>query len=74
MANTTKLIEIYERTLQNCLFYEKEDKKEDLLNEIGALRGISYCLEAVGICTHNEQFLRLIDLQQKLKTNLKEEE
>lgn len=60
------LLAIYERTINNCLFYEKENKKEHLLNEIGVLRGVAYCLESVGICPHTKEFFHMIDLQNEL--------
>ena len=64
----SELQEIFERTKRNCLFYEKERKHASLMNEIGCLRGIVYCLEAVGVCPHHdEEFLRLIGVQQKIK-------
>lgn len=40
--------DIYNRTMNNCKFYEKENQALKLLNEIGVLRGISYCLENEG--------------------------
>lgn len=39
-------LELYERTYNNCVFYRESGKKKELLNEIGALRGIAYCIEA----------------------------
>jgi hypothetical protein len=64
----SELIDIFERTKRNCSYYEKEKKHMSLMNEIGCLRGIAYCLEAVGVCPHHdEEFLRLIDIQQKIK-------
>lgn len=46
-----KLLSLYDRTLKNCEFYERENDKIHLLAEIGCLRGISYCLEENGINT-----------------------
>lgn len=40
------MIAIFERTLNNCEFYKDEGKEAHLLNEIGVLRGIAYCIEA----------------------------
>ena len=37
-----KLIELFDRTINNCKFYEEEGKKASLNNEIGVLRGIAY--------------------------------
>ena len=65
---TYKLLEIYERTKRNCQFYEREGKKMSLLNEIGCLRGIVYCLEEVGINKLGDaELLRLISIQQEFK-------
>lgn len=72
-----ELYKIFERTLDNCLYYEKEEMIEHLLNEIGCLRGIAYALETVGIYpyrsnfTYADEFLRLIAIQ---SDNLQEEE
>ena len=61
--------ELYIRTLNNCLFYEREQKWLRLLNEIGVLRGIVYCLEGCGEnFPADETFLHFIELQQTLKT------
>ena len=45
----SKLMDLFNRTLSNCDFYEKENRTTSLLNEIGVLRGIAYCLEALNI-------------------------
>ena len=55
-----KLLEIYNRTLNNCVFYEKQGDKLHLLSEIGCLRGIAYCLEELGTCIHDDLFLHFI--------------
>lgn len=65
MENT--LNELFERTLKNCSFYEKEGKTINLVNEIGVLRGIGYCMELEGECSHTEEFMHFIEIQQKLK-------
>lgn len=65
MENT--LNELFERTLKNCSFYEKEGKTINLVNEIGVLRGIGYCMELEGECLHTEEFMHFIEIQQKLK-------
>ena len=44
-----KLMALYEKTLNNCKFYESAGESKHLHNEIGCLRGIAYCLEAVGV-------------------------
>ena len=63
------LIALYDRTLKNCLFYEKEGNTAALLNEIGCLRGIAYCMEYAMIYKHytDSQFIRLIEIQQEMK-------
>lgn len=61
------LLSIYERTLKNCKLYEKENKHVSLVNEIGVLRGIAYCMEIVDRCPINEEFLYYINLQEKYK-------
>ena len=45
----SKLMDLFKRTLSNCEFYENENRTTSLLNEIGVLRGIAYCLEALNI-------------------------
>lgn len=45
----SKLMDLFNRTLSNCEFYENENRTTSLLNEIGVLRGIAYCLEALNI-------------------------
>jgi hypothetical protein len=62
----TMVIELLERTLTNCRFYEKEKDTKHLLNEIGVLRGIAYVLELTGQCPHTEEFLHFIEIQNKL--------
>lgn len=41
------LLELFDRTFKNCEFYEQEHDNDALLNEIGVLRGIMYCIESV---------------------------
>ncbi len=59
--------DIFERTLRNCEFYEKEKKPNALCNEIGVLRGIMYCMEIVGICPHTDKAMHYIEMQEKFK-------
>lgn len=40
------IVDIYNRTYENCKFYFEQGKEKHLLNEIGALRGIVYCIGA----------------------------
>ena len=68
-----KLLDLYKRTLNNCQFYENEKKPLKLLNEIGVLRGIAYCMtDAAGmkleLMTQTyEVFLHFIEIQEELK-------
>lgn len=58
----------FERTMNNCIFYETEGKTIALVNEIGVLRGLCYAMQILGIGSFNsEEFLHFIDVQQKLK-------
>ena len=61
-----QVIEIYNRTMKNCKFYEREGKKPELLNEIGTLRGVAYCVEALGECPHNDELFHFIEIQNEL--------
>lgn len=75
MKNETNRIqkemdEIYKRTMKNCLFYQEKGFKDALLNEIGVLRGVVYCMETVGLMPDHENFsdfLHFIDIQQERK-------
>lgn len=67
MENT--VIGLFERTMNNCRYYEKENLNMHLLNEIGVLRGIAYVLELTGTCPHSEEFLYYIQKQQELKAD-----
>ena len=64
---------IYERTYRNCAFYRNEGNETALLNEIGVLRGIVYCLEAivgednVYRLINSSAFCDMIDEQQRIK-------
>lgn len=67
------MIRLYERTYKNCLFYQSEGRKVELLNEIGVLRGIVYCIESV-IGSDNvyrlinfSEFTKMMEEQQKMK-------
>lgn len=62
-----EIIQLFERTLNNCSYYEKNNKTISLANEIGVLRGIAYIMEVVNLCPHTDLFLHYIDVQQKLK-------
>ena len=45
MTAEESLCRLYDRTMRNCIFYKAEGKEKCLLNEIGVLRGIAYCME-----------------------------
>ena len=64
-AEVSPLLELFDRTMRNCLFYEREGKPNCLLNEIGVLRGICYALNEVGYYYHetHKDFRRLIGIQ-----------
>ena len=70
--NNENIISVYNRTYNNCKFYLEKGDKERLLNEIGALRGIIYCIGAtigednINSVINTQQFLELIDKQNKL--------
>lgn len=76
MAHKDQLLRVYSRTYNNCIFYEKENRKADLLNEIGVLRGIAYCIEEIvgeDNLFHEINFYTFkhyIDIQQNLKDGL----
>jgi len=62
-----KLTRIFEEFKSNCRQYEKEGKQQSLLNEIGAMRGVAFCMEELGITpAYDDEFFRLIALQQML--------
>jgi len=47
ITHKEKLLRLYCRTYKNCLFYKEQGDEKALLNEVGVLRGIVYCLEAI---------------------------
>lgn len=71
------IIDVYNRTMNNCKTHIQYDNTASLLNEIGVLRGVAYCMEIVGIPYPNfTEFQEMIDIQQKLKhyyANIKKE-
>ena len=62
----TTVIGLWERTLNNCKYYERKNDMKHLLNEIGVLRGIAYVLELTGECPHTEEFFHFIEIQNEL--------
>ena len=44
-----RLMDLYNRTLRNCNFYESKSDIVNLIAEIGCLRGIAYCLQECGV-------------------------
>ena len=68
MIDKAEVWGLYARTMNNCKFYEKENKPLKLLNEIGVLRGIAYCLETCGEFTPcDKDFQHFIEIQEELK-------
>ena len=65
-AEKEKILNLFDRTIANCEFYEKEKQDMKLLNEIGCLRGIAYCLESVNICPYSDKFIYYINIQNHL--------
>ena len=63
------MLELFERTLKNCRFYKEEGDTARLLNEIGVLRGIAYCMEEVDLCPHSDEFSMWIGMQQQIIEN-----
>lgn len=62
------ICEIYERTLNNCIFYEQENKPIHLNNEIGVLRGIYYSSETIGIhFLREDEFRHFIKVQENFR-------
>ena len=51
--------EIFNRTIENCLFYERENQVTKLKNEVQCLRGIAYCMETLGKNPWTGEALRL---------------
>lgn len=45
--NSENIIAMYNRTYSNCKFYLEQGSNKHLLNEIGTLRGIAYCIESI---------------------------
>ena len=75
-SNREKLIRLYSRTYNNCIFYKNEGKMASLMNEIGVLRGIAYCIEAIVdegtlFCYIDmNSFHEMIQIQQRLREEL----
>ena len=73
MNEINKMLNLYNRTLKNCEYYNYKDtykSKSDisLTNEIGVLRGIAYCLELHGFdIAELPDFKLWMDIQQIMK-------
>lgn len=64
------LFEIFERTYNNCLFYEKENNTIGLVNEIGCLRGVAYAMECLNCSfSMDDNFIRWMSYVADLKSN-----
>lgn len=67
------LMNLYSRTISNCRYYKSKGMKNSLLNEIGVLRGILYCIEGIleedisSPTFFNDQLVELIKFQQNMK-------
>lgn len=62
------IIDVYNRTMNNCKTYIQHGNTSSLLNEIGVLRGVAYCMEINGISYPDfTEFKKMIDIQQDLK-------
>ena len=83
MTHKEQLLRLYNRTYRNCEFYKTAEPsgmfpnpKACLLNEIGTLRGIAYCIEAIVgednlFCEIDfDLFKGLMDLQNVLRNSL----
>ena len=64
------VMDIYNRTIRNCKYYESIHDDISLINEIGVLRGIYYCLQTVGVAPEDEVVSRFFETQEKLKKQL----
>ena len=65
--------DIYIRTMNNCKFYKEKGDSASLLNEIGVLRGIAYCMEITGVPYPDfDEFKSMIETQNALKELFKE--
>lgn len=70
MPTYNTMLEAYNNTMKNCRYYEETNNNAALLNEIGVLRGIFYCMELAdirGLNTLVKDFNYYIDKQQELK-------
>ena len=66
-SNRERMIKVYERTLMNCSFYESRGMERKLLNEIGVLRGVAYCLEDTGNSdVVDMRFVKMIETAERL--------
>ncbi len=58
--------ELLDRTIENCQFYEKENRKKNLLNEAGCLRGITYAIDKVGELPARKEIFYYLDKAREL--------
>ena len=62
-----KMINLFNKQIENCKCDERTGMKQHLLNDIGVLRGIAYCLETIGVCPHgSDNLLHFIDIQNEM--------
>lgn len=65
------IIDRFNQVMKNCRFYEKQGLPNSLLNEIGVLRGIYYCMEIDGVKLDDmSELMHFIDIQQNMKEPL----
>lgn len=63
----------FEVTLKNCQTYEQLGLRNNLMNEIGVLRGVHYCMDLAKTPVDPDderEFFRFIEIQQKMKDAL----
>lgn len=68
MSHKEKLLRVYSRIYTNCLYYKEIAAVKRLNNEIGALRGVAYCLDAIGAFGEIDidAFKKMIETQNRL--------
>ena len=66
MSHTVQLYDQYIKTLKKCYNYKNKQDFINLLNEIGALRGLAKALEIYNVEVKNLEYLTFIKLQKKL--------
>lgn len=66
------VMELWNRTLKNCRYYEQENKLKYLLREIGVLRGLADVLRISNQSYYTEEYQHFLNIQNELlKSNQK---